>query len=36
MGTSVAMGGLIAKIGEEVLPLDALKNTLTGDGELFL
>ena len=36
MGTTVAMGGLIAKIGEEVLPLDALKNTLTGDGELFL
>jgi hypothetical protein len=36
MGTTVAMGGLIAKIGEEILPFDALKNTLTGDGELFL
>ena len=35
-GTIVAMGGLIAKIGEKIPLLDALKNTLRGEGELFL
>jgi hypothetical protein len=35
-GHNCCDGGLIAKIGEEILPLDALKNTLTGEGELFL
>jgi hypothetical protein len=34
--TSVAYGGLIARIGETVLPVDALKNALTGKGQLFL
>jgi hypothetical protein len=35
-GKIVALGSLIAKIGEEILPLDALKNILTGEGELYL
>ena len=32
----VAYGGLIARIGEKVLPLNALEKTLAGEGELFL
>jgi len=35
-GTSVAYGGFIARIGEKVLPVNALEKALTGEGELFL
>jgi hypothetical protein len=34
--TSVAYGGLIAKVGENVLPVDALNVELAGEGELLL